>query len=100
MPQLERQLERQVVEAPSLAGMIADLRVYGRVKRVSSTFRKLLRDVTDIERVQVRASFELTRSHASSHAGPHQTPPDPTPDPPDSTPDPTRSQRAQPGSIE
>ena len=37
-------LEQQLRSAPSLSGLLDDVEVTGRVKSVTSTFRKLLRD--------------------------------------------------------
>ena len=49
------QLEAQLEEAVSLSGLLKSMHVTGRVKAVTSTFRKLLRDnVDDIGRVRVR----------------------------------------------
>ena len=44
MPQLCGVLEQQLRTAPSLSGLLDDVEVKGRVKSVTSTFRKLLRD--------------------------------------------------------
>jgi len=44
VPHLCATLEEQLLRAPSLAGLIGSIKVSGRVKSVTSTFRKLLRD--------------------------------------------------------
>uniref|UniRef100_A0A7S0JJR0 RelA/SpoT domain-containing protein n=1 Tax=Calcidiscus leptoporus TaxID=127549 RepID=A0A7S0JJR0_9EUKA len=53
LPQLVHQLRTQLLDAPSLTGLVSHIEVYGRVKGISSTFRKMLSDVEfDAERVK------------------------------------------------
>ena len=53
------QTKHQLSTAPSLTGLIASLAVTGRVKSVTSTFRKLLRDHSGSRNEEVRDALAL-----------------------------------------
>ena len=53
VPRVCREVREQLLAAPSLAGLLVDVSVTGRVKAATSTFRKLLRDsIKSIELVR------------------------------------------------
>lgn len=65
---LRHSLEARIIGAPSLAGLLERVLVYGRVKSVASTFNKLIRDQTQIDAIRDICALRviLTPRHAQA----------------------------------